>query len=474
MTLPDASPKTSEPPATTTKARIAFGVSIAAMTLIPLATTGTNLAFPEIEATFDQTTRSVLSWSLSGYAIVSAAFTLLGGQLSDRWDATRAFLGGLAAFAAGSLLTGLAPTAAVLILGRCLQGVGAAFIVPASLVLAVTEFPPERRPLVVAVWTAAFPIGSAAAPTLTALVLEAGTWRWVFIATAGLSVVLAVVIMMMPMRVAQPQPDLVPQTPDYLGFVVGTAGVALIALAIVQAPRWGWTSAATLGTGLSGLMLMPVFVRRSLGHTRPLMDLTLFRYRTFTVATLANIFISIAGTSVWLLWPLIMNNQWGYSQVRVGLAISVTPALAGTISVVSARWAQANGYRRLLVPGSFVLLCANVWYVVMLDAEPNYVGVMLPGLLMYGVGMGLTFAPVNAAALLEVPETEYGQANAGFNTIRSLASGLGIAAVIAAIGEVTGDPFVGYDRAFTFLAITSGAAVVLLAVAWPKTLAAAS
>jgi len=284
-----------------------------------------------------------------------------------------------------------------------------------------------------------------------------------------LSAVLAVVVMLLPISLAQPKGQVVSHRPDYLGFVMGTTGVALIALAIVQAPRWGWTSFATLGTGFVGLAMMPAFVRRSLAHQRPLMDLTLFRYRTFTVATLANIFISIAGTSVWLIWPLIMINQWGYSQIRVGLAISITPAIAGTISVVTARWAQANGYRRLLIPGSVVLLCANIWYVVMLDGEPNYVGVMLPGLLMYGVGMGLTFAPVNAAALLEIPETEYGQANAGFNTIRSLASGLGIAAVIAAIGEVSDDPFVGYDRAFTFLAITSAAAVALLVLAWPKT-----
>lgn len=452
---------------------MAFAASIGAMTLMPLAVTGTNLAFPEIEATFADTSRSVLSWALSGYSIVIAAFTLLGGQLTDRWDAKRSFLAGLAVFAAASLIAAVAPTPTWLIAGRSAQGIGGALIVPASLLLAVSEFAPVRRPLVIAVWTAAFPIGSALAPTLTAVVLQIGSWRWVFLVMAITSVVIGAVIASLPVRLDDGrrhdgEEAAAKARPDVLGIVLGTGAVALIALAIVQGPSWGWLDARTVLVGTFGVALLPVFVRRSLRHPRPLMDLRLFELRTYSVATTANVFISMAGTAVWLIWPLVMTNQWGYSQLRVGLAISITPALAGSISVLSAKWAQANGYRWLLIPGSVFLLTANLWYLIALGPEPDYLSTMLPGLVLYGVGMGLTFAPVNAAALLEVPSTKYGQANAGFSTVRFLASALGIAAVIAAIGEAGDDAFAGYDRAFAVLAIVSAAALVLVATAWPR------
>ncbi len=439
------------------------------MTLMPLAVTGTNLAFPEIEATFADTSRSVLSWALSGYSIVIAAFTLLGGQLSDRWDAKRSFLVGLAVFALASLIAAVAPTPAWLIAGRSAQGVGGALIVPASLLLAVSEFAPTRRPLVIAVWTAAFPIGSALAPTVTAVVLQIGSWRWVFLVMAITSVAIGGVIATLPVTLdhGHQRDEDEEARPDVLGIVLGTGAVALIALAIVQGPSWGWLDPRTVLVAMVGVSLLPVFVRRSLRHPRPLMDLRLFELRTYSVATTTNVFISMAGTSVWLIWPLVMTNQWGYSQLRVGLAISITPALAGSISVLSAKWAQANGYRWLLIPGSLFLLAANLWYLIALGPEPDYLGTMLPGLVLYGIGMGLTFAPVNAAALLEVPPSEYGQANAGFSTVRFLASALGIAAVIAAIGEGD-DAFAGYDRAFAVLAVVSAAAVVLVATAWPR------
>ena len=272
------------------RARVAFAASIGAMTLMPLAVTGTNLAFPEIEATFADTSRSVLSWALSGYSIVIAAFTLLGGQLSDRWDAKRSFLAGLAVFAAASLIAAVAPTPAWLIAGRSAQGVGGALIVPASLLIAVSEFPAVRRPLVIAVWTAAFPIGSALAPTLSAVVLQIGSWRWVFLVMALTSVVIAAVIAALPVRLDEgPRHDGEGEAADegrsdVLGIVLGTGAVALIALAIVQGPSWGWLDARTALVGTFGVALLPVFVRRSLRHSRPLMDLRLFELRTYSVA----------------------------------------------------------------------------------------------------------------------------------------------------------------------------------------------
>ena len=436
------------------------------MGLIPFAVTGTNLAFPEIEADFD-TSRAVLSWALSGYSITLAGLQLLGGQLSDRFDARRLFALGLAVFGVASVLAAIAPNPGVLIAGRCLQGVGGALVIPASLVVATSQYPAERHPFVIAVWTASFPIGSAVAPALTALAVQIGSWRWMF---GAIAVGSAFIILAARQVGLAPSPARATQAtgaPDGLGIVLGSTGVGLLTLGIVQGPSWGWTSGRVLLALAAGLGLMGAFVAQSLRHPRPMIDLRLFRIRTFAIAGVANVFISTAGMATWLVWPLVMTNQWGYEAIEVGLAITPTPIIAGTISMLVARWTGEHGFRGVLFAGSVILAAANLWYVVALEATPDYLGAMLPGLVLYGIGMGLTFAPVNAAALVDVDPSQYGQANAGFSTGRFLAGALGIAATIAALGDGS-DPFAGYDRAFTLLTVTSIASAALVAVAWPR------
>ena len=446
---------------------LVFAISLAAMALMPLAVTGTNLAFPEIERSFDGSTRAVLSWALSGYSIAIAAFQLLGGQLSDRFDAKRMFLIGLGVFAVASAIAGGAPNEGILIAGRALQGVGGALIVPSSLVLATAQYSQDRHPMVIGVWTASFPIGAAAAPSIAAVLLEYASWRWVFFATAIAAA--SVALSIAPLRVRLPDRGPAPtERTDYLGAALGTAAVGLLTLGIVQATSWGWTSLRTVGVLACSALLVPIFVRRSLAHPRPLMNLRLFQTRSYSTANISNVFISIAGMAAWLVWPLIMSNEWSYSQIRVGLAITPTPIIAGTVSILSMRWARRHGYRILLLAGSVLLALANIWYVVALEADPDYLGAMLPGLVLYGLGMGLTFAPVNAAALVDVRAEAYGQANAGFSTGRFIAGALGIAVTIAALGNGDGNPFDGYDRAFTLLAVISMLSALTVGIFYPR------
>lgn len=456
--------------------RLALFVGIAAMALLPTAVTGTNLAFPEIENSFPESSRSTLSWALSGYSIVIAAFTLLGGELTDRIAGRRVFRVGLSIFLVASLVTAFAPGAGVLIAGRCLQGIGGALVVPSSLLVVTRAWPIDRRAFAVGIWTAAFPIGSALAPTMTAVVLEVASWRWVFGVTAVLALVVLVIestLLPDPDRArrpisAAPGPKAHFVHPDYLGTAMGTGAVGLLALGIVQGPSWGWGSPRIVGILLAAAALVPAFIRRSRTHPRPLVDLDLFGIKTYAVASISNVLISIAGMSVWLIWPLLMANQWGYSQIRVGLAITPTPALCSVVAVYAAKLAPRIGFRQILLSGMALLLVANLWFVWRIDNEPDFLGAMLPGLVLYGVAMGLTFAPINAAALDGVPPETYGQANAAFNTGRFLAGAIGIAAVVAALGDTSTDPLSGYDRAFLLLAMTSAAGFVLLAATWPR------
>ncbi len=454
------------------QAWLALGVGIAAMTMLPISGTGTNLSFPDIESAFPGSTRSTLSWALSGYAIVIAAFTLLGGQLTDRLDGERVFRFGLAIFGVGSLMVGTAPNAGLVIAGRCMQGVGGALIVPSSLLVVTSRWPPHRHTFAIGVWTVAFPIGASISPGLVSVILQLASWRWVFVTMAIVAgaVVVAHVLLLGPAASggaldASEGPG--SGHPDYLGVLVGSAGVGLAALGIVQGPSWGWSSPGVVGALVAAALSGPLFVRRSRRHPRPMVDLAMFSVPTYGVASAANLFISAVGAATWLLLPLLLTGEWGYSRIAVGFAITPAPVVVAICSIVSARIAERAGYRGTLLLGCALLVLCNLWFVLALGAEADYIRTLLPGLILHGAGMGFTFAPLNAAALSEMPTSSYGQANASFATIRFLANAIGIAAAIAALDSAAAS-MVGFDRAFGLLGGLSVVAVLVVTVAWPR------
>lgn len=446
-------------------------VAVAAMAMMPLAVTGTNLAFGEVEAHFAGTSRGALSFILSGYSIVLAAFTLLGGQLSDRLGSYRMFVTGIVVFAAAGTAAGLAPHAFLLIAARVVQGGAGALIVPSSLALALARMPVERHATTIGVWTAAFPIGSSVAPTLAALILDVGGWRWVFLAPVPVAAVLLAYVLARPAPApaAPVAPPIDRGRPDVLGIVIGTAAVGLAALGIVEAPRWGWTAPSTLAALASAVVLAPLFVRRARTQANPLVPLELFRVPTFRVANIANVFVSMTGMSVWLLWPLQMRTVWGYDQIAVGLAMTPTPAIGGAVAIVVAKWARTHGFKVPLVAGTAMVIAACVWFAVFITVEANYWVGMFPGLVIFGFGMGMTFAPLNGAALVGVSASDIGRANATFNTGRFLSGAIGIAAVVAALGDGDkGHPNAPFDRGYLLLAGLSAVSTLLLVVAWPR------
>lgn len=250
---------------------------------------------------------------------------------------------------------------------------------------------------------------------------------------------------------------------------LGTVAVALLALSIVQISRWGWTSPALWAVLAGAAALMPLFVLRSRRHPHPLLELSLFSVPTMRMASIANVVVSMAGMSVWLLWPLLLADVWGWSLLATGLAITPAPVIAGIGSILAGRWATTHGYRRLLLLGTTSLVVANAWFVARVGVEPAYWTAMLPGLVLFGLGFALTFAPLNGAALTDVGHARYGQANAAFNTVRNLSGAIGIAAVVAVLGDGDlVDPAAPFRRAFLMLGGFSLLALLIVALLWPR------
>lgn len=440
----------------------ALVVGAAAALVVSINIAGTNIAFPAIEEAFPDTPRSVLSWTISGYGLGLASFLLVGGRLADRYGRRRILLWGVAGLLVSSLLTAASPTAYMLIVMRFVQAMAAALVLPSSLAVALPGFPAAFRGRAIATWAGANSIGAALGPTLSALVVQWLSWRGVYL--LGVPVLVAVLVIG-PRVLHETRGPVSSARLDWLGVVLATIAVGALVFAVSQTTSLGWTSRWVIGAGMLAAVLLPLFVHRCRSQPEPLLDLHLFGMRTVWSTNLANLFMSMVGMSIWLVWPLFLTRVWNYSPIRAGLAISVGPANALVWSIVAGRIVDRRGPRTLMALGSLLPICATAWFVLRLTAEPAYLTRFLPGLLLNSCGFGLTFSALNAASLAGVPDGAIGQVNAAFNTGRNLAAALGTAAVIAILGSsITVDAF---NRAFLLLACFAAFAAATIWVAYP-------
>jgi EmrB/QacA subfamily drug resistance transporter len=440
-------------------------VAGASALLVGLNTTVMNVVFPSIEADFVGVSRSTLAWGISGYSITLAALTLVGGWCADRFGRRRMFLAGLAVFTIGSALAATAGAVGWFIAARLVQAVGAALLSPASLSMILPLFPSERKAMAIAVWAAISYLGSAVSPSFAAAVTDVRGWRFIFVLFAVGAVVVGIIA---PRFLPADGAHAGERGVDVTGALAGSLGIGLAALAVIQGPRTRW-SGPTLLTMLVAAGLLALFVRRSLNHDHPLVDLRMFRPRAVWSAIAGNLFITASGMSVWVVYPLFLVQRWGWSLTRVGVGLTPIPLSAGVAAIAGNRLARRYGNRRVAVVGSLLPMAGMAWLAFRLTDTPNYVRDLLPGGVLFNIGFGLTFAPLNASALTGVPERLLGQASAVISTLRQLAGGLGVALVIGLLGDADKISAGRFDLVFVALAaIATGTTVVVILVSPPR------
>src|SRR3954470_21828577 len=239
-----------------------------------------NVAFPDIERDFASASRADLSWVLNAYNIVFAALLVPSGRLADLVGRRRMFLVGVSAFVAASALCGFAPSPGWLVGARVLQAAAGAILVPTSLALLLPEFPPERRATAVAIWSATGAVAAALGPSLGGVLVDQVGWRWVFFVNVPIGLAALVPARRLLRETRDPEGVL----PDALGSALMVAGVGALALGIVEGPDWGWGSSGVLAALAAAALLLPAVVLRSARHRAPVIELSLFRARSFAVA----------------------------------------------------------------------------------------------------------------------------------------------------------------------------------------------
>jgi EmrB/QacA subfamily drug resistance transporter len=420
-----------------------------------------NVAFPDIERDFPEASRADLSWILNGYNIVFAALLVPAGRLADLVGRRRMFLIGVAAFVSVSVLCGLATSPEMLTAARVLQAAAGAILVPTSLALLLPEFAVEKRATAVALWSATGAVAAALGPSLGGVLVEEAGWRWVFF----LNVPIGLAALVPARRLLRETRDPAGVLPDGLGSALLVAGVGALALGIVKGPDWGWDSAGVLGALAAAAVLLPLVVLRSARHRAPVIELGLFRARSFAVANAGMFAFSAAFYALLLCNVLFLTGPWDYSILEAGFAVTPGPLSAALAAPIGGGLADRFGQRVVALPGALLFAAGCALFATGIDASPGYAGEYLVPTILTGLGVGLSFAAWGSAAVAELPGARFATGSAVLACLRQIGAVLGIAALVAVLEAApAGDPVQGFTDAWTLMAATAGV-VALLALA---------
>ncbi|WP_448062017.1 MFS transporter [Cellulomonas hominis] len=396
-----------------------------------------TIALPAIAKDLGASTAG-LQWTVNGYALTLAAFLLLGGSLGDRFGRRRVFLVGTVWFAAASLLCALAPTAGALVAARSLQGIGGALLTPGSLAILQAAFAADDRGRAIGAWSGLGGIAGAAAPFLGGWIVEVVSWRWVF----GINVPLAAVVVLVTARHVPESAD--PQAAPHLD-VAGTALAALglggLTWAFTDWSEQGRAGAAAVMALVVGVVGLALFVLVEARARYPVLPLRLFRWRPFAATNLVTLLVYAALSGVFFFLVLTLQVVAGYSPLAAGVApLPVTVLLL----LLSSR-AGALGTRigpRLPMSAGPVLAAVGAALLAGVGPHAPYLTRVLPGVVVLGLGLALTVAPLTATALASAPDRMTGVASATNNAVARVAGLLAVAVLplVAGVGTGLADP----------------------------------
>ncbi|MDQ4096771.1 MAG: MFS transporter [Actinomycetota bacterium] len=397
-----------------------LGIMCLSLVMVVMSVAGLNVALPSMQRELGASA-SGLQWIVDIYALVFAALLLPAGALGDRYGRKNALLFGLVVFAFGAVVGGIATGTGQVIAGRVITGIGAAFVMPATLSLLTTIFPPEERRKAIALWAGFAGAGGALGPIVSGALLEHFWWG-----SAMLAIVPVVLIVLGAVWVFSPNsrdPEATPLDPG--GAVLSLVGLGSLIYGIIEGPEKGWSDSVVLGAFALAAISLAAFVIWQRRVRYPMLPLDLFRDRRMSVGSgvVTTAFFVMFG--LFFLFTLYLQFVRGYSPLNAGLS---TLPLALTLVAVaprSAALAEKVGTGPVMASG-FLLVAAGFGVLTFIDPDTSYL-VLVVALVLLGAGMSLTAAPATGSIMSAVPHAKAGVGSAVNDTTREVGGALGIA-----------------------------------------------
>ncbi|GGV18967.1 MFS transporter [Kitasatospora herbaricolor] len=392
------------------------------LVVVTIDNTVLNTALPALATGLPASTAD-LQWINNAYTLVFAAMLITAGSLGARMGQRLALTGGLTVFALGSAVAATAGSAGQLIGLRAVMGLGAAFVMPATLSTIVTLFGPRERPKAIALWSATAGLGIVIGPIAGGLLLEHFSWSSVFWINVPLvAIALGAVLLLLPPMPGRPGGRL-----DIPGLLLSASGLAALVDVIVQGPERGWLSATSLAEAAAAVLLLAAFAGWELRTAEPMVDIRVFAIRAFSLAgvLLAVTFFALFG--LLFVFTQYLQLVHGYSPLKAGLgAVPFALAMAAT-AATSARTAARLGTRHTIA-GGLALMSLGLAGVSLVSTGTPYL-VIAAAMAVVGAGMGLIMAPASAATVNSLPREKAPTAGSINSVVRELGGVLGIAVV---------------------------------------------
>jgi EmrB/QacA subfamily drug resistance transporter len=417
----------------TAAGRWVLAATVLASGMAMLDATAVNVALPAIGRDLGSGLAG-LQWTLSGYTLALASLILLGGALGDRYGRRRVFLVGVVWFAVASLGCGLAQSTGQLVAARVLQGVGGALLTPGSLAIIQSSFAPADRPRAIGAWSALGGIAGLVGPFLGGALVDAASWRWVFLLNAPVAVVVAVALRHVP---ESRDPGRTGRF-DVLGAVWGALALAGVTYALIAAGA-GPDRPEVWGAAIAGVLAGAAFVVRERRTPAPMLPTAVFADREFTGANLSTLAVygALGGFSFFLVVQL--QTVLGYGATAAGAAMIPSILVLSLLSARAGALAQRTGARLPMTVGPLVTAAGVLW-LARVGAGSSYWTDVLPGSLVTGVGLALLVAPLTATVLDAAPDHLAGVASGVNNAVARAANLLAVAALPVAVG-LSGDDY---------------------------------
>jgi len=429
-----------------------------------LDSTVVNVALPHIGEELD-TGVGGLQWVLNGYLLAVSSLILLGGSLGDRFGRKRIFQIGIVVFAVASLLCAVAPNEQMLVAARVLQGVGGALLTPGSLAILEASFRREDRARAIGAWSGLTGVSSAIGPFLGGWLVDAGSWRWIFLINLPLSVFVVVVAARHVPESSDPE---APTQIDGLGALLVALGLGGVSWGLIAAGDDGWGAVSVWGSLVVGVVSLVAFVVVERRSSHPMVPTHIFASAQFRTANLVTAAVYAALGGVFFLLVVQLQNVLGYSAIEAGAATFPITVLMLALSSRSGALAARIGPRLQMTAGP-LLVAAGTLLMTRIDAGSGYAADVLPAVLVMGLGLATVVAPLTATAL-SAADDRYAGAASGINTTVARAAQLAAVAALPLVAGITGssylDPGEFTDGFRTAMYITSALAAVGAVIAF--------